>query len=213
MKNGKYFIVLFCDDKRDKILYRSKTKETIIEKWRECKTQKKPKFLKLYDKKRNHQPIYRLALIFPNHVQAKKVYIKDELGRNKEVHLDDDKIRVKEIIPYWKEERIFDHQIKKHIRYHEMMEKYFYDVREISQIFTLNNKLFLQTDNEIKLFGNKNIHDAERLFEIVREDLLSKRRGNFIFVKDVSTAQRKNLYILLEGMGYKRTELFRHYSY
>ena len=66
---------------------------------------------------------------------------------------------------------------------------------------------------EIKLFGNKNINDTERLFEIVKEELLRKNRGNFIFIKDITTHQRKLLYELLEKKGYKRTELFRHYSY
>ena len=86
-------------------------------------------------------------------------------------------------------------------------------VTEIGQVFTLNNKLFVKNDDNIKLYGNKNLKDAERLFELVREDLLKKKRGNFIFVKDVTTAQRKQLYTLLESKGFKRTELFRHYSY
>jgi hypothetical protein len=86
-------------------------------------------------------------------------------------------------------------------------------VTEIAQIFTLNNKLFIQNENDVFLYGNKNIKDTKRLFELVREDVLSKKRGNFIFVKDVSTAQRKILYKLLESKGFKKSELFRHYSY
>jgi hypothetical protein len=87
------------------------------------------------------------------------------------------------------------------------------EISEIGQIFTLNNKLFVQVEDDIRLYGNKNITDAERLFGLVREDLLKKKKGNFIFVKDVTTAQRKSLYTLLESKGFKRTELFRHYSY
>ena len=86
-------------------------------------------------------------------------------------------------------------------------------INDIGQIFTLNNKLFVQNENDIRLYGNKNIKDAERLFDLVREDLLKKKKSNFIFVKDVTTAQRKLLYTLLESKGFKRTELFRHYSY
>jgi hypothetical protein len=63
------------------------------------------------------------------------------------------------------------------------------------------------------MFGNKNKFDSDRLFDIVREDLLKRRHGNFIFVKDVNTHQRISLYNLLESKGFKRTELFRHYSY
>jgi hypothetical protein len=86
-------------------------------------------------------------------------------------------------------------------------------ITEIAQIFTLNNKLFVQVEEDIKLYGNKNIKDAERLFEIVKEDLLRKKKSNFIFVKDVTTHQRKQLYNLLVSKGFKRSELFRHYSY
>ena len=84
---------------------------------------------------------------------------------------------------------------------------------EIAQIFTLNNKVFVQIENDVKLFGNKNLKDTERLFEIIKSDLLERKRANFLFIKDISTVQRKNLYSLLESKGFKRRELFRHYSY
>jgi hypothetical protein len=126
--------------------------------------------------------------------------------------MEDEKLRIKEIIPYWSEELIYDFQIKKRIRFHEMMDK-IYPITEISQIFTLNNKLFVQSENNIWLYGNKNLADSERLFELVKEKLLKKRKGNFIFVRDITTHQRKLLYNLLESKGFKRRELFRHYSY
>jgi hypothetical protein len=107
---------------------------------------------------------------------------------------------------------IYDYTTKKRIRYHEVINKIL-PVTEIAQIFTLNKNLFVQIENDVKMFGNKNISDAERLFELVKEDLIKKKRGNFIFVKDVTTHQRKLLYSLLESKGFKRSELFRHYSY
>lgn len=212
MKNGKYFIVLFCNKKKVKILHRSMKKNTIYEYWREFKTQVKPPFVKLQGGKRRQELIYELSLIFPNNRWATKTYVRDSLGRNVEAKIEDNKFRIKEIIPYWAEELIYDHQIKKRIRYHQMMEQIL-SINDIAQVFTLNNKLFIQIENEIKLFGNKNISDTERLFEIVKEELTKKKRGNFIFVKDISTHQRKLLYNLLESKGFKRTELFRHYSY
>ncbi len=212
MKNGKYFIVLFCNKKKIKIFYRSQKRTTIHDYWHEFKTQKKPPFLKIQGGKRNQELIYELAIIYPNNRWATKTYVRDSLGRNVEAIIEDNKFRIKEIIPYWKEELVYDFQEKKRIRYHEMM-KHILPITDISQIFTLNNKLFVQTENDVKLFGNKNIKDAERLFEIVREEILKKKKGNFIFVKDVTTHQRKLLYALLESKGFKRTELFRHYSY
>ena len=187
-------------------------RNTVYEYWREYRTQRKPDFVKVQGGKRKQELVYELALIFPNNRWATKTYVKDSLGRNKEAVIEGDKFRIKEIIPYWQEELIYDFQIKKRIRYHEMMEKII-SVKNIAQIFTLNNKLFVQVENDVKLYGNKNISDAERLFEIVKSELLMKKRGNFMFVKDVTTHQRKLLYNLLESKGFSRKELFRHYSY
>lgn len=210
--NKKYSIVLFCNKKRVKVLYSCQKRTTVHDYWSEFKTQKKPRFLKQQSGKRNQEALYELGLIFPNNRWATKTYVKDSLGRLIEAKIEDNKFRIKELIPYWKEELIYDHQLKKRIRYHEMLDEIM-GINEIGQIFTLNNKLFVQNENDIKLYGNKNINDAERLFDLVREDLLKKKKGNFIFVKDVTTAQRKILYTLLESKGFKRTELFRHYSY
>jgi hypothetical protein len=187
-------------------------KNTVYEYWREFKTQRKPEFIKLQGGKRKQELVFELGLIFPNNRWATKTYIKDSLGRNMEAIIENDKFRIKEMIPYWDEELIYDFNSKKRIRYHQMME-YISTISEIAQIFTLNNKLFVQIENDIRLFGNKNINDAERLFEIVKAELIRKKRGNFIFVKDITTQQRKTLYALLESKGFKRSELFRHYSY
>jgi hypothetical protein len=212
MKNGKYFILLFCNKKRVKILYRCQKMKTVYEHWREYKTQRQPRFLKLQGGKRKQELVYELALIFPNSRWSTKAYVKDSIGRTIEAKMEDEKFRIKEIIPYWSEELIYNFQKKKHVRYHEMFDEIL-GVSEIAQVFTLNNKLFVQVDDNIKLFGNRNLKDAERLFDLVREDLLKKKKTNFIFVKDVTTAQRKLLYNLLESKGFKRSELFRHYSY
>jgi hypothetical protein len=212
MKNGKYFIVLFCNKKRVKIFYKCMRKNRIHELWNEHKTQKKPRFIKLQNRKRGNEVVYELALIFPNNRWATKTYVRDSLGRTIEAKFEDEKFRIKEIIPYWKEELIYDFQKKIRIRYHELLEQIL-EISEISQIFTLNNKMFIQNDDNILLFGNKNINDSNRLFDLIKEDILKKKRGNFIFIKDVSTSQRKNLYVLLESKGYKKSELFRHYSY
>ncbi len=212
MKNGKYFIVLFCNKKRVRVLYSCMKRTTVYDYWREFKTERKPPFTKIQGGKRKTELVFELALIFPNNRWATKTYVRDSLGRNVEAKIENDKFRIKEIIPYWDEELIYDFQIKKRIRYHELLEQ-ITPITEIGQIFTLNNKVFVQVENDIKLFGNKNIKDSIRLFELVKSDLLSRKKGNFIFVKDITTHQRKLLYDLLESKGFKRTELFRHYSY
>jgi hypothetical protein len=213
MKNGKYFIVLFCNQKRVKILHRSMKRTTTYEYWREFKTQQVPPFLKQQGgERKKNELVFELALVFPNNRWATATYVRDSLGRNIEAKIENDKFRIKEIIPYWQEEQIYDFQIKKRVRYHVMMEQIL-PITEVAQIFTLNNKLFVQVDDDIKLFGNKNINDANRLFEIVKKDLVKRKKGNFFFVKDITTHQRSLLYKLLESKGFKKEELFRHYSY
>ena len=193
-------------------MYKCMQRTTVYEYWREFRTQRKPRFIKQQGSRRREEKLYELALVFPNNRWATATYVKDSLGRNQEAIIENDKYRIKEIIPYWREELIYDFQQKKRIRYHEVLEQ-FMPVTEIGQVFSLNKNLFLQVDDEIKMFSNKNLNDSDRLFELIKEDLLAKKKTNFIFVKDVTTYQRKQLYNLLESKGINRRMLFKHYSY
>jgi hypothetical protein len=213
MINHKYFIILFCNKKKKRLIHKSAKRSTIQEVWYELRSEKKPRYVKTNSGKKRTPQNYELALLYPNNRWAVKTYGKDELGRNLELTVNyNEKQRIKEIIPYWEEELIYDFNEKKKIRYHELM-NILLSVEDISQIFTLNNKILLQIEDTFRMFGNKNIDDALRLFELIKEDILKKKRGNFFFVKDITTHQRKLLYDMLESKGFKRTELFRHYSY
>jgi len=214
MKNNsfKYGIVLFENQKKIKVLYKCMQKKTVYEYWREYKTEKKPPFVKLQGGKRRQELVHELGLLLPNSRWSDQIWVKDSLGRNQKAIFEDDNLRIKEIIPYWVEEKVYDHDNGKRIRYHEMMEQIL-PINDITQIFTLNNKMFVQIEDNVRYFSCKNLIDTERLFEIVKNDLLNRKRGNFMFVKDVSTQQRKMLYAMLIAKGYKKSELFRHYSY
>ena len=212
MKNGKYFIILFCNKKRIKIFYKCMKRTSVYEYWREYKTERKPPFVKQQGGKRRKELIFELALVFPNNRWATTTWVKDSLGRNEPAIIEGGKFRIKEIIPYWQEELIYDFQTKKRIRYHELINQ-ITPIKEIAQIFILNKNLFVQVEGDVKMFGNKNLEDSNRLFEIVKEDLVKRKMGNLFFVKDVTTHQRTLLYNLLESKGFNRRELFRHYSY
>jgi hypothetical protein len=213
-KKKKYKIILFCNKKRRKLIYQTISLPAIRDLWFELRSEKKPRYIKEFGGTRNKKLDFELALIYPDNRWAKNKTItkRDEFGRLIDVGVDTKGYRLKEMVPYWEEEKIYDHDNKVRIRYHELFE-IFERVNDIAQIFTLNTKLFLQVENELRMFGNKNLSDSERLFELLREDLLKQKKGNFIFVKDITTNQRKQLYNLLEGKGYNRKDLFRHYSY
>lgn len=210
----RYFIVLYLNGKKKKTLHKTVKRSTVMSYWLEYKTQRKPRYCAEIRGRKRTKLNFELFLIYPmtRWSVTDKAYKKDEMGRNISVSLENSDYRVKEILPWWEEERVFDFQIKKHIRYHEMLDKIM-EIQDICQIFTLNNKLFVQVENDVRVFGNKNLHDTDRLFELVKEDIHLKKKKNFLFIKDVTTYQRKQLYDFLMSRGFSRKELFRHYSY
>ena len=113
MINYKYFIYLYCNRKKQKIIHKSAKRSTILEIWRELKTEKKPPYVKTNSGRKRESTNYELALIFPNTRWSTKTFIKDDMGRNLEATIDNDKQRIKELIPYWVEELIYDFDAKK----------------------------------------------------------------------------------------------------
>lgn len=215
-KKYNYMIVLFLNGDKKKVLYKSNKRTTINEFWRECKTQKKPLYCAEVRGRARTVLNFELALIYAKNrwsPEEDKFYKKDGMGRNKPINLNNaDEYRVKDVIDWWEPEKIYDFQQKKHIFFEEMfsiIEK----ITELSQIFTLNNKVFVQIDDDVTVYKNKNVKDTGRLFSILRSELLKKKRNNFIFVRDVTSYQRKMLYKFLENKGFSKNELFRHYSY
>lgn len=208
----RYFIYLFCNGKKKRLLHRYARKSTILNVWEEMITQKPPRFIKTNSGKSRTETNFELALMYPKRKTNKKIYKKDHLGRNVEIIYDDDNLTIRELVPYWVEEYIYDYDLKKRIRYHELMD-ILLKVNDIAQLFKLNSKVILQVDDNFRVFACKNIPDGERLFNLLREDLLEKNRGNFIFVKDIVTHQRVLLYRMLEEKGYKHLDLLRHYTY
>lgn len=211
----KYMIVLMLNNEKKKVMHKCNKRTTINEYWREYRTQKKPLYCAENRGRARTQLNFELVLIYPMNRWAKNeiLYRKNELGQNVEVEITgNDEYRIKEILPWWEPEKIYDFQQKKHIFFDE-----FFDIvvkiTEAAQIFTLNNKIFVQIDDDVTVYKNKNLNDTSRLFEILQSELLSKKRKNFMFVRDVTKYQRKILYNLLEPKGFSRNELFRHYSY
>lgn len=211
-KNTKrYMILLYCNKKLKRVYHNTMRKCDITEKWNELKTQVKPPYIRL-ENNRGKERIYELVLIYPADKRSKPVYSRDSLGRTKEAKINSVKHRIREVIPYWVEETIYDYETKKQLRYYQLID-ILKNVTEISQIFKLNNKIVLQIDDYFRVFGNKNVNDCDRLFDLIREDLLNQGHGNFLFVKDIVTDQRRRLYELLMSKGFSKQILYRHYSY
>jgi hypothetical protein len=219
-KNKKYFIVLFIDQKENRTIHSSLKKDKIIELWRNIKKEKKPPFIKHTLSHRSLEMKFELLLIFRKDNNKKQknndlikdhIIVKDNIGRNKVLTLDKDNFIVKEIIPYWVEETIWDFNNKKKIKYNQLI-SIIKPINELTQIYTLNNKIIIHNDNMVKLFGLRNIPDTIRLFNLIKNDLVKIGKGNFFFIRDVNTTQRVKLYEILENLGYNRNRLIRHYA-
>ena len=81
------------------------------------------------------------------------------------------------------------------------------------QMYTLNNKIIIQNNDEFSLFSLKMVGEACRFLDIVKEYFITLNKYNCLFSKDLSTPQRKGLYDLLESKGFARQLLYKHYTY
>lgn len=155
------------------------------------------------------QSNYEIALVVRKTGQTESVYIKDEIGRQKKVELEDDDYKILKISSYRIPDKILDLSNNKRITCEEFIKKYL-PKNTMSMVSSLNNKIVVQNDDRVNLFTLKTISDASRFIDFLFGYFLSQKRNETLFVKDVSTAQRKYLYKLLEEKGFSKSYLQRH---
>ena len=206
---NKYKIILFKNNERVKSFFSSNNKKSILEKYNKLIGEKKPKFIIEYISRK--KVMFELSII-TTETSNESIFVKDDMGRTKEVSLGGSNYSIIKLLPYWKEEFIYDHQNKNKIPFNHLIRDYL-PVDNFKQVFTLNNKLIIQQENIFNLFSLKNITDANRLLRIIELELLDSGRYDCLFVSDTSTVQRKQLYDLLVSVGYKRDFLRKQYTY
>jgi hypothetical protein len=79
----------------------------------------------------------------------------------------------------------------------------------IKLVSKLNNKIIVQNEEFINLFTLKNESDAHRLIENLTERFVRLKRGDCMFVLDISSPQRKYLYTFLKEKGFNLDYLYR----
>jgi hypothetical protein len=136
------------------------------------------------------------------------VFLKDELGRNIKVNLEDDDFSIKKINPYHVEELILDTSLNKKINSNEFIKLYL-DPSGLKLISKLNNKIIVQNDDKFNLFTLKNDYDSSRFIDSISDFFMRQKRFDCMFVKDYSNAQRKYLYNLLIENGFSKSYLQR----
>jgi hypothetical protein len=154
---------------------------------------------------------YEVGIVEMSSKQLIPVYMTDEYGRNIKVKLDEDGMTLFKINSYKKEETIYDIREQKKITTQSFIKKYLRG-DGLKMISVLNNKIVLQEDEKIHLFTLKSESESSRFVDSLSSYFFKIKRGDCLFVKDYSTAQRKSLYSLLESSGIDKKILYRKFT-
>jgi hypothetical protein len=202
-----YLIVLFKNKVKKKIIKKFKTSnrantfyESLLE------TSNNVIFNKQYEN--GFLSKYEIAILEKVSGTFLPVFLKDELGRNIKVNLDDDDFSIKKINPYHIDEFILDTTLNKKINSNEFIKLYL-DPTGFKLVSKLNNKIVVQNDDKFNLFTLKNDYDSSRFIDSISEFFMEQKRFDCMFVKDYSNAQRKYLYNLLIENGFSKSYLQR----
>jgi len=206
---NKYKIVLFKNGERSKVFFSSNSKKSILNKYNKLIGEKKPKFITEYISRK--KVMFELSII-TTETAKESIFVKDELGRNKKITLGESSYNIIKLLPYWKEEMIYNHTTKSKISFSDLVDSYL-SSKDFKQVFTLNNKFIIQKDEVFNVFSLKTIADSTRLLRIIELEFFDSGRYDCLFVSDTNTVQRKQLYDLLVGEGYSREFLRKQFTY
>ena len=139
------------------------------------------------------------------------IYLTDEMGRSIRVKLDEDNMTLSQISQYKKEELLYDLQTKNKITTQEIIKKYLKG-DGLKMISVLNNKIVLQIEEEVLLFSLKSESESSRFVDCLSLHFFKTKRGDCLFVKDHSSAQRKYLFDMLKSYGIDKKILYRKFT-
>lgn len=154
---------------------------------------------------------YEIGIVEMSSRQLVPVYMTDEFGRNVKVKLDEDGMTLFKIQPYKKEETLYDIKEGKKITMSDLIKKYLKG-DGLKMVSVLNNKIVVQEDEKIHLFTLKSESESSRFVDCMSSYFFKIKRGDCLFIKDYSTAQRKYLYSLLESNGIDKKILYRKFT-
>jgi hypothetical protein len=133
------------------------------------------------------------------------------MGRNVRVKLENEGMTLIEISTYKIEEELFDLRQNRKIVTKELIKKYLKN-DGVKMISSLNNKIIIQNNDEVYLFSTKSSTESERFLNYLSNYFYSIKRKDCLFIKDVSTPQKKYLYSFLESKGFDKKILYRKFT-
>jgi hypothetical protein len=151
---------------------------------------------------------FELCLLEKKNNEFDSLFVKDRLGRQMKVELDDPEFKIIKVTNYQVEETIFDITTREKITLNEFYKKYVYR-KGIILISRLNNKIVVQEDDKVNLFSLKNENESRRFLNSLNDFFVNNSISNCIVVVETSKPQKKYLYTILEDMGIEKKLLYR----
>ena len=201
-----YIIVLFKNRKRKKIIKRYATEKqallffTKLIKGNDVVFEKKIENAEQVD--------YELGILSKSQSFQPSLFITDDYGRNNPVNLENPEYVFLDIKKYKVEELLFDWQKQTKITFTNFI-KVYCKSKDLKNVFTLNNKICIQINDDVNVFSLKDTDEAHRFLDVCQNYFYENNRQDGIFVKDVSSAQRKWLYDIMEKKGFDKKRLYR----
>jgi hypothetical protein len=202
-----YLVVLFKNKERKKIINKFQTFERCNEFYNNLLKNNESV---IFDKKIENAKdcVFELGLLEKTDSNFDSLFVKDNMGRQVKVEIDDPEYKIIKISNYKLEEMLFDVSLNKKISVDFFIKKYL-PKNSIKLVSCLNNKIVLQNDNDVNLFSLKNEFESERFLMSLSNYMISQNRSDTILVSESSKEQKKYLYDLLNGMGIDKKILYR----
>ena len=205
----KFFIVLFKNKERKKIINRFKTYDRALEYFNTKIEKNDIIFNKEFENGKSC--FYELGLLEKGSKNFNSYYVKDDYGRQIKTELDTDEYKILKIKDFKIIDLIYDVKLNKKIDFKYFLKKYLVsgDLKLVSKI---NNKIVVQKNNSINLFSLKTQFESERFLNILNDNLIKDSRTDVLIVFDTSKEQKKYLYDILEKNGINKSVLYRKYT-
>jgi len=202
----KYLVVLFKNKEKKRIIKKFKTYERVIKFF----NQKINNTNIIFDKRveNGKSCSFELGILEATSNNFDLYFVKDELGRNIKVELDDPEYKIISMSNYRVEELLFDIGKNKKISFEYFIKTYL-PKGSIKLVSKLNHKIVIQDDDKFNLFSLKCDDDCLRFLGILETYLNQKGRIDCIVVSDSSKEQKKYLYDFLESKGISKSILYK----
>jgi hypothetical protein len=202
-----YLVVLFKNKERKKIINKFVTKERAQSFYNKLK--KESESVVFDTRVENAEDcFFELGLLEKTQTNFDLYFVRDNLGRQVKVELDDPDYKLIEVSNYKLPDKIFDVNENKKITFEYFLRKYL-PKTQVKLLSRINNKVVLQNDDNINLFSFKNDNESLRFLDALSDFMLDNSRMDTIIVSETSKPQKKYLYDLLESKGIKKSSLYR----